>query len=337
MNSLNQDLSQLSKYAVVTIFCFIGLLMILIAGSRFFGGDVDYAAYEYMIRNVSYRENSKELSFQFLLWLNDVLFNSSVTVFMYIFAVLGVGIKFFALFKLSKIPLLSLILYVMSYFWLHEYVQIRAAVAIGIFILSIKDLSDGNLKKYMFKVALAIVFHWSSIILIMLYFIVRCSKNRLFVYLPFLGLLIYASNILPSLGFAEALDGQLGPEYEVTPFNLNSYMNLMLFISSYFAFSARTDTDNQLEITLVKIFSFSYFLYCLLCAIGVPVAAFRFSEYFNVISVLIFPALISHYRKRILFAILITLTALSYSLRYGYILIVNVETAPELARVIRAI
>lgn len=331
---MNYDLSQFKKTVVRIFFWYIGLLMLFIAGSRFFGPDVDFIAYKEMIENIRYRENNKEFSFQFFLWLNDLIFYSNANVFMFMFASMSLSVKFYALFKLSRIPLISLALYIVSYFWLHEYVQIRTAIAIGFFLLSIKDLSEGNLKKYMLKVLLATLFHWSSLILIPLYFIIRYLPTKLFLYLPFMGLLIYYFGFLPSFAYSEAFL-LFGPVYEITPFNLNSFMNLFLFSTSYFVFTHRASTSSSFDITLIKIFSFSYFLYCLLCALSLPIAAYRFSEYFNVIVVLIFPALIFHLRKKVILALITTLLAFTYSLRYGYILLVDVETAPVLRDVIK--
>jgi len=138
---------------------------------------------------------SKEVFFRLIIFLNTEIFSSNFTVFLLLFAVLGVSIKIFALVKLSPLPVLSIVLYLLSYFWLHEYIQIRAGVATAIFLLATKDLADGNFKKYFFKTFLSIMFHWSSIVMIAIYFLVKYKNLKAYALLPIIGIILNILNI----------------------------------------------------------------------------------------------------------------------------------------------
>lgn len=291
------------------------LLFISIAGFRLLGWANDTANYyEMVVYQDELRLATKEFFFRLIIFLNDFIFNSNFTVFLLIFAFLGVSIKMYVFVKYSKIVMLSVILYFLTYFWLHEYIQIRAGVATGIFLLTIKDLSEGNAKKYFFKVFFAIMFHWSSILLIPLYFFIKYLNLRTFMFLPLISIVIYETgfnlnliiaSILTFTGINENLFKMYaGFKHDINVFNTLSILYILLFsIITIMLFNYRK-LFSDYEIVLYKVFSFSISLFFFSSLLNAPVVAFRLLEYFNIILLLLLPSIVSKFKQKKLVSIL---------------------------------
>lgn len=96
---------------------------------------------------------SIEPTFEIISYLTN--FNERIVFFIY---ALAVSIKFLAIRQISKFPFLSIFTYISLYFVLLEMTQIRAGVAIGIFLLSIKDIYNRNLINFSLKIIAATLF-----------------------------------------------------------------------------------------------------------------------------------------------------------------------------------
>ena len=153
----------------------------------------DYFAY------VSYFSNDYpfiEPSFLLIKWLVHTFFNSNVFYLFAIYIILGVSIKLFAFKKLTKLPILTLAIYVSSYFVYHEMIQIRAGIASALLLLSIKPLYDRNFKDFILITIVALLFHSSAIIFFICWFINPLKKQRnLYISLLILSIAIYCLNL----------------------------------------------------------------------------------------------------------------------------------------------
>jgi hypothetical protein len=316
-----------NKNRNIFIYLFISIFIILIAGLKLLGHDNDYSDYLYLV--TSHDETklaTKEIAFRFIVFINQLLFSSNFTVFLFIFAVIGVSVKILALVKLSPLPILSIILYLLSYYWLHEYIQIRAGVATGIFLLATKDLSDGNTKHYFIKTILAIMFHWSSILLIPLYFIVRHIGIKLTALLPVVGVLLYLTGfdlyiLLDYLVSIVGIDPALYRIYtnfnnQINVFNLISISYLLIFLSITIIIWKDKSHFSEYEITLYKIFSIGIFIFFLTSLLNAPVVAFRLLEYFNVVLLILLPYIAIKFKQKFVPISLIVI----YFIIYGYFL-----------------
>lgn len=313
------------------IYIFIFILLILIAGFRLFGWANDTSNYyEMAINQDVILLSKKELFFKFLIFINTKLFYRNFTSFLLIFALLGVSIKLYAFTKLSPIPILSIILYILSYFWLHEYIQIRAGVATGIFLLATKDLSEGNTRKYFIKTFLAIMFHWSSIVLIPLYFLVRKMSIKLIALFPALGIFLYLigfdfnilidyvlniSGIDPALYYMYA-----GYKNEINVFNPIAVSYLLIFLGITLLLFRNRYSFSEYEVTLYKIFSIGIFIFFLTSLLHAPVVAFRLLEYFNIILLILLPFIVLKFKQKIF----ISTVFISYFSVYTYFLFTKV-------------
>lgn len=335
-NRLNS--SKINTIKFINTVCFYAFIVfcVVFSGMRVLGPDADY--YTYMNIVVSKGEEmlgATELAFTILIWINDVLFNSNFQTFLLMFAAIGVSIKCSALLRYSRIPVLSFLLYIFSYFILHEYVQIRAGVATGIFLFSIIDLTNQTAKNYFFKALLAIAFHWSSVILLPLYIVIRYTKNWVFYFLPFAGIALHAAGVNSDSLINYALEPfdilniyyklHAGHEEKINAFNLISISQVLIF-SVFSIIYFRNSKVNAFDCTLYKIFSVALFLFFSLSTFNLPVIAFRISEYLNVVLLLLIPAVITLFKEKLLISILFII----YFAAYLYHLIVNVKVIPDL-------
>ena len=72
---------------------------------------------------------------------------------------------------------------------LQDFTQVRAAVAVGILLFAVQDIYHRNLFRFIFKVGLACLFHYSSLLIVTLYFVSKENLNKK-VYLIMLGIFI---------------------------------------------------------------------------------------------------------------------------------------------------
>ena len=155
---LEEYLGDYNKYA------YWGLCIILIffCAFRTIGVDPDSESYEEIFK--SNENNPKLLVESSFLFFSEIVkgFTDDVHYLFLIYAILGITIKFYALRQLSPWYFLPLAIYFGNYFILHDFIQIRAAVASGMLLLAIKPLSEGNKKRAIVYFLIANVFHYSS-------------------------------------------------------------------------------------------------------------------------------------------------------------------------------
>ena len=140
------------------------IVLILFSGFRPMGVDPDSAAYESMF--LSRSGTSKILiEHSFLMFVQFIrTFSDDVHVLFLFYAILGIGIKFYALRRLSPWYFLPLVIYFGNYYIIHDYIQIRAGVSSAMLLLAIKPLTDGNRKNAFFCFLIATLFHYSSLV-----------------------------------------------------------------------------------------------------------------------------------------------------------------------------
>lgn len=312
------------------------LILVPLVGLRIFGLDADYFNYyDLIILKNKLDLITKELGFRVLLSFNNTVFNNSIDAFFLIFAVLGISIKFYAFSKYSALPLLSLVLYLFSYFLLHDYTQIRAGVSAGIFLLAVHDLSEGNRSAYLKKIVIACLFHWTALILIPVYFIVRKFSIQFFLVLPFGGIAVYLSKIniesflvkliqdYPALLFYYM--SHSGHDSAINIFNMINLAFLGLFVGIYIIIFMEREEFSKVELDLFKIFSLSLFSFYFFAILNKPVVAFRLFEYLNIVLLLLIPSVVLKFKQWYL----ATIFFIAFFLVYFYHLIVNVQVIPQ--------
>lgn len=313
----------------------IALVLVLIAGFRKIGLDSDSKNYSQFIISASFNDSLSLLFkmgpfFRLIVEASKLLFSDPVRGTFVIFAILGVSLKFYAIKKISPFPVLSVLVYICFYFILHEMTQIRVGVATAIFLIAIPDIVNKNARGFFLKTALATMFHYSSIIMVPLYFLNPKRYNQIFyILLPYIGILLSVTSIL-SLHFSSVIP--LLPDF--IGYKINIYYDLLqmgkmseinvynmlyssLLVIHFFIIVNINRFKDPLIIISIKIFSWMLFLFYFFSFM--PVLAFRFSESFGVVLLLLLPSLIIIVREKLLTSVLVVSYSLLVLVNYLFI------------------
>lgn len=160
-------------------FVFIGICLIANSGLR---GPVDndYAGY---VKYYTYVEDgfAVEPTFYLISYIiKNILFDNIIFLFL-IYAILGVTLKMIAIKQLTELWFLSLLIYLSFFYVLQDMTQIRAGVATGMLLLCIKPLFERNFKRFILYATIAVMFHYSAILILPLWFL-RPVKINVILY-----------------------------------------------------------------------------------------------------------------------------------------------------------
>lgn len=277
---------------------FLIFLFAFFTAFQFFGKSNDYIGYYYIfVRPEKGNVRDKTEPFFMLLRLfNDVLFNSALFPVYLVSALIALNLKWKAVKKLATShAVIVFFVETLCFFWIHEYTQIRAACAIGIFLFSLTDLINKNYRKYIVKAVVALLFHYSSFTMFVFYYFVRFCKTKKSVMLfPVCGFLfaVLVSQVLGSqlremIYVIERLSGlnKSGTVSDfMSPFNAKYLMILVGFLLC--AFFVRE--DDVRNFTLCKAVSFGLCIYYWLNPAGLPVISVRLAEFYTSAFVLCF-------------------------------------------------
>lgn len=222
-----------------------------------------------------------------------------------IFAFLGVSTKILAI-KDSRFFFLSIALYCSYSYFFQEMITIRAGVASGIFLLSIKDLESKNDKGYFLKIFLAFLFHYSSIIFVLIWALLR-AKLSLKIFYCFLAasfaIALLKINLLVLLRF-----DLLIPKVKIyldlmelegnVAINLFNYRILIsLFMLFLFAYKIKILEDEPYFLILFKTHVISLILFFVLSTSAI-VFSDRTFDLLAIVQVLLYPFVLLIFKER---------------------------------------
>ncbi len=145
---------------IVAVFLGIG------AGERLFGNGPDYLEYYFAYQEIRLSDTLDVIRFEpgYVLasWIAKFILRVEFATFFSILAVLSLVLKFY-LFARYKQPALTIIFYLCCWYLLHEYIQIRVAVALAFTLLAADLFFHGRLIGFGAAIAVAISFHASAI------------------------------------------------------------------------------------------------------------------------------------------------------------------------------
>lgn len=313
---------------------FIAAILIIFAGFREIGFDPDSMTYASIIQKIDFSNyahinfTNMEPTFYFIVYISNYLFNDVIRGTFLIYALLGVTLKMAGIYRLSRIPLLSIIFYLCYYYPLHELTQIRVGIASAIFLLAIPDIDSHNSKAYLVKTVLAIIFHYQAIIMLPLYPLLNAKIGKWFYFIiPIVGIfssvinesvlnLLIANksilNIIPSfmhykLYFYIDLF-QKGVLDYINVFNLY-YLSLLGIY--YFCLMNTDRFKYDIDKTLIKILGLSLFIFPFFSFL--PVFAFRIYEFLGIVIMILLASIVFVFKQKpiiIVFVLIYSLIAL---------------------------
>ena len=314
---------------ILLVFAGSFVLLALISGLRPIGLDKDSLNYVGVLHVSLVDANfiDKEPFFWLIVELNNFLFLGNPVSFFLVFAFIGVFVKLFAIYKISKKPYTSIALYILLYFILHEMTQIRAGIAAGLFLLAVDDLDKNKTTLYILKVLIGVFFHYSAILCLLFLFLKR-EKFNPHLYLVIIigsigsGILIgenFLDSIIPLLpeflGVKLSLYLQFLREGEQSELNSVNYYYISILIFSLFLIYNYQKIKDSVDLLLIKIFIIGVSSFYLLSFF--PVLAFRVSEFFLVVLIVLLPNISSIFKEKFVYVVFIISWATLFFISQG--------------------
>ena len=294
----------------------IAVFLILIAGFRPIGFDRDSLNYLESFNGFTGLLDSnyldKEPTFWVISWLSNLISAGDARILFIIYAVLYVLISLVSIVKITPYPLVAIFCYMFLFFPLHGMTQIRAGLACAFFLSSIPNVVERKSGQFFIKSVLAVMFHYSAIVIFFVYFLKPKKINIKFYFLlPLIGLFFVffknqfidilgsITSLLPDflsyklLMYLELLQDGVGEDI-----NLFSIYYTSLFVMYYYLIFNVRKFDGKYDYILIKLLGwtlFSYYFFSFLPAIAV-----RVSEFYGVVVIFIIPMLIYSFRRRVL-------------------------------------
>ncbi|MXV17379.1 EpsG family protein [Hufsiella ginkgonis] len=289
----------------------IGVMLVLVAGFKKVGNDRDSINYlDYFLSVGSpgqyfteYKVNYFYEPFYYLVPSVLAALGIQVWLTFLVVAVIGVGLKFLAIQRLTELVFLSVLVYIGHFFILHEMTQIRAGVMSGCVLLCIPEIYQRNHLRFALFILIGILFHYSILIFVPFYFLDGQSLHKrtylLLLYVPYL---LYFLNINPltilqsmSLGLISekiAVYNQMLQMGDGSAINVfNTIFLIQLALCTFLIIKSHVLAEhNKYAFLLIKIYSWSACFFVLFSAI--PIAAFRLSEVLQIVQVIVVPFLV---------------------------------------------
>jgi hypothetical protein len=313
-----------SKYENI-YFTSIILVLIFTAGFRTPNSDRDYQNY------LDFFNNAPDIIIEpFFIIISVIIKNTignSYTSLFLIFSFLSLGLKYFAIKRLTNLWFISAFVYFSYFFVLHDLTQIRAGVASSFLFFLVPAIYDRKPVKFLFICSIAICFHYSAIIFLFLWFINKGLGKTFLVLLIPVGYFFYFLNfdLFFSLPF-ESVNSKLNvyktlQEYDTDREKINVFNLLFLFkILVYYLLLIKFNflkNINKYSSIIISIYGFSLFSFLFFSKM--PIVSFRIYELLGVIEIIAFTFVYYLFSSRLLplFFYLITAGIYFYVLLYN--------------------
>jgi hypothetical protein len=313
------DRRMIGKILYVAIAC----LLIAICSFKEIGSDQDSVAYLKYFNLSDYAMSQvAEPTFMLISSISRaVSAENGIAVLFFIYALIGVTTKFVAIQSLTELKWLSLITYFSSYFLLHEFTQIRAAVASGLVLLSVKFIFERRLSLFLATIGGASLFHYSALLALPLYFLAtsalsRTEKIAVGLSIP-AGIVFYIFKfdivyVIPIELVRIKIEAYTAVE-ALRSVKLNVFNAVYLFkyilLYVFLLFSDSISERAKYFPILLKLYAISMFSYL---ALSFNAAfAMRISELFGVVEIVLIPMLIYAIKPRALAVFLIVALAVA--------------------------
>jgi hypothetical protein len=331
---------------IVILFCFIdkfqnkyvfliilAAILVLISGLRNDG--IDYANYLLI-----YNDNYKKILEPGIILVKNTskLISNSSVVFFILFALIGVGIKFVAIYKITKLWYLTILVYSSYYFIYHDMIQIRTGIASGFLLLIIDSIYKSKWKLFTIFLIISILFHISALIFLPLCLLNKHKFNNKLYLSIFLGSYIFvyfqinSSHLITFINIDQIIKLYNSYIFSTKLGLRDSYLNIfsfiqlirifiVLFLIKYFDIIKENNFYFPL---LLKVYIFSICCYNIFS--DLPVIAVRVSQLLGIVEIFIIPFMIYAFninsrKLAYLFPILISFTFFTILVSYRNIFI----------------
>jgi len=281
------------------------LVLILFAGLRSPFVDHDYLYYLSYFNKINNGFHvNVEPSFQAISLFIHYFFSNSIFLFI-VYASLSILLKYFALKKITDFVLFTFTIYFSYYFLLHEMTQIRISVSCGFILFSLPFLKERNYIVFFALLSIAVLFHYSAIVAILLllfknekiervfYFLIPLSYVVYFLNLDYLYLLEYFKFDYIALKLTSYREKSI-----IENVNVFNYLDLARILFAYILlfFSNNLQSKNNYSALLIKMYVFS--ITCLILLADNPTLAFRVRDIFGFVEPILLSFLVYLFSSR---------------------------------------
>lgn len=301
------------------VYCAFGLLYVMMAIAVVNRPEYlpDYQMYEHLYRTTLGNKSLRDMEISFT-WIS--MLSPTFMVLLTVYALLSVGTHMWAILRNAPIIWISLGLYMTFQFVLHDMVQMRSGVALGLMLISLRYIVERKWWIYFPLVMLALFFHNSAVVLIPLYFLKAKSLNR-YVWGSILGAAVLLhmagmefgifSKFIP-IGIIETyLENYMGRDMAANSIDID--LHRILEIIAIFVMIIRIkylQSHYPLAVICIKMLVFSQIFYLLFSDIAV--IQIRMGELFGSAGILgyaMFPMVSrKHYYVLLIYPLLLMLT-----------------------------
>ena len=267
---------------------FLGL--VALAGFIAPGVSQDYYNYlngYYLTVPAFFPEPLSKIIFQF-----SAKLNLSISISFFVFALISMYVKKYALEKLEISFSLFFLIYFSKLYLLHDLTQVRAGVAIAFCLIAFFHYLNKDTRRCLIFILIGFLFHYSAILFCVIFLLSRKKPNTiLWILAVTLSILLTFINLkqllLVTFVFFHAPTNYLSyldasADFQVNPFSILSIINLMIFL--LFSFSTKIFDDKVLSLSY-KLYGFSIIGFYVF--INFPVLSFRISEFFLIFQIIL--------------------------------------------------
>lgn len=224
---------------------FVWLFLSFAASYQLFGVGRDFPgyldSYSQLGQHSFWTDSRFEPGYVFFAWVFKFYLKASFSHFYLVLVSFALGIKLYLIWRYTSSPVLAMLVYVMLFYPLHEYTQIRVAVALGLAYLALHKGLQGKISNAIVLFFLALTFHFSVAVLLVgaclvfffrqnIYYFVYGSV-LVFMLLAFFGLqffTIFISELNPlTLAYLENTQSAITPNL----FSLSMILFFTTFVS----------------------------------------------------------------------------------------------------------
>jgi len=307
-----------SKY--INFFFSFVLVCTLICAAGFRTGGFDYVNYKNGFEWNSFREPVFKGLVTFLHTIH-----APFQCFLLIAATVTVLITYSYLLKSgNEIYWLSLLIFVSNYYIQHDYIQLRIGLACSIFLFQLYYLCKGNKKRAFLLWALACCCHFSMVIAGISFFVsnkrIKKIENYLMViifsFCFLLGLkgltVVSLAEYIPGISFYYKLYMAAIENGEGSVIKVYNPLYLTRYVVFFFCLLKRNvlEKRNPNIYYYLRLYSCGIFVFLLFT--GIPTFAFRGSEIFFIIELIMFPSISFIFKNKNVGNIAVVLLALIF-------------------------
>ena len=293
---------------------------IIIAGFRFNNG-ADYLQYKnlydrfinYGVFSSSTSTKSIEIGFQWILRICSLFTTDSIYYF-FLISLITIGLFYYGIWKESNNILFSITLFFISGIYLDTFNAVRQYLAVSIIFISVKYLINKEFVKYMIIVLIASLFHYSAIIMILVYplFNIRLSFLKV---ICLIGLMFSMGGILFSFIIDVMNKTRYGylinsnfdaPAATTSSIIAISYMSILVIIIYYYYYKCRKTIFDRRYFTLQIIIWMTT-----LSSYFIPLS-YRLQYYFVPLEIIVIPYFVQKVSDKSIRAIMITSIVIMY-------------------------